>query len=63
MDGLQLIFVANLRAAQANAAFTSDRQSNFKSDLLTTSGADFYVQVDVQLNLDENGVSKNTVIM
>ena len=55
-------FVANLRAAQANAAFTSDRQSNFKSDLLTTSGADFYVQVDVQLNLDENGVSKNTVI-
>lgn len=23
-------FVANLRAAQANAAFTSDRQSNFK---------------------------------
>ncbi len=53
-------FVANLRAAQANAAFTVDRQSNFKSDLLTTSGADFYVQVDVQLTTDETGT--NTVL-
>ncbi|MCD0476236.1 DUF6175 family protein [Flavobacterium sp. EDS] len=53
-------FVANLRAAQANAAFTSDRQSNFKSDLLTTSGADFYVQVDVQITTDESGT--NTVL-
>ncbi|MDM1362653.1 DUF6175 family protein [Myroides marinus] len=53
-------FVANLRAAQANSAFTVDRQSNFKSDLLTTSGADFYVQVDVQLTTDETGT--NTVL-
>ncbi|MDR0195725.1 MAG: DUF6175 family protein [Myroides sp.] len=53
-------FVANLRAAQANAAFTTDRQSNFKSDLLTTSGADFYVQVDVQLTTDQTGT--NTVL-
>ncbi|MGL4584873.1 MAG: DUF6175 family protein [Flavobacterium sp.] len=53
-------FVANLRAAQANAAFTTDRQSNFKSDLLTTSGADFYVQVDVQLTTDDTGT--NTVL-
>lgn len=50
-------FVANLRAAQANAAFTSDRQSNFKSDLLTTSGADFYVQVDVQITTSDSGTS------
>ncbi|NGY38419.1 hypothetical protein FQU23_012965 [Flavobacterium sp. XN-5] len=53
-------FVANLRAAQANAAFTSDRQSTFKSDLLTSSGADFYVQVDVQITSDETGT--NTVL-
>ncbi|EDM44319.1 hypothetical protein SCB49_04800 [unidentified eubacterium SCB49] len=53
-------FVANLRAAQANSAFTSDRQSNFKSDLLTTSGADFYVQVDVQIT--ESGSLTNTVL-
>lgn len=50
-------FVANLRAAQANAAFTSDRQANFKSDLLTTSGADFYVQVDVQITTSDSGTS------
>ncbi len=50
-------FVANLRAAQANAAFTSDRQTNFKSDLLTTSGADFYVQVDVQIITSDSGTS------
>ena len=53
-------FVANLKAAQANSAFTSDRQSNFKSDLLTTSGADFYVQVDVQITTDAGGT--NTVL-
>lgn len=54
-------FVANLRAAEANSAFTADRQSSFKSDLLTGSGADFYVQVDAQLNSDgsESSVTLN----
>lgn len=55
-------FVANLRAAQANAAFTADRDSNFKSDLLTSSGADFYVQVDVQITRNDAGVASNTVL-
>ncbi|MBC8987002.1 hypothetical protein H9X96_14600 [Pedobacter sp. N36a] len=50
-------FVANLRAAQANSAFTADRQANFKSDLLSGSGADFYVQVDVQNNTDDSGTN------
>lgn len=50
-------FVANLRAAQANSAFTADRQSNFKTELLTGSGADLYVQVDVQNNTDDNGTN------
>lgn len=50
-------FVANMRAAQANSAFTADRQSNFKSELLTGSGADFYVQVDVQNSTDDNGTN------
>lgn len=50
-------FVANMRAAQANSAFTADRQSNFKSELLTGSGADFYVQVDVQNSTDESGTN------
>lgn len=50
-------FAANLRAAQSNMAFTSDRQSNFKSELLTGSGADFYVQVDVQKVEDSDGTN------
>ncbi|WP_316749658.1 DUF6175 family protein [Pedobacter gandavensis] len=50
-------FVANLRAAQANSAFTADRQSNFKSELLSGSGADFYVQVDVQNSTDDSGTN------
>ncbi|WP_316822607.1 DUF6175 family protein [Pedobacter gandavensis] len=50
-------FVANLRAAQANAAFTADRQATFKSDLLSGSGADFYVQVDVQNSTDDAGTN------
>lgn len=50
-------FVANLRAAQANSAFTADRQSDFKSELLSGSGADFYVQVDVQNSTDDNGTN------
>lgn len=50
-------FVANLRAAQANSAFTADRQANFKSDLLSGSGADFYVQVDVQNSTDASGTN------
>lgn len=55
-------FAANLRAAQANSAFTADRQSNFKSDLLTTSGADFYVQVDVQISTDPSGTSTTIIL-
>lgn len=55
-------FAANLRAAESNAAFSADRQSDFKSDLLTGSGADFYVQVDAQLTSDAGGNNINLVV-
>ncbi|HLW33348.1 MAG TPA: DUF6175 family protein, partial [Aequorivita sp.] len=55
-------FVANLRAAESNAAFTMDRQSNFKSDLITGSGADIYVQVDTHVSTDDSGTSINVVL-
>jgi len=55
-------FVANLRAAESNAAFTMDRQSNFKSDLITGSGADIYVQVDTHVSTDESGTSINVIL-
>jgi hypothetical protein len=55
-------FAASLRASAANAAFTADRQSDFKSDLLQSSGADFYVQVDVQLSKDDSGTNLTVVV-
>ena len=55
-------FVANLRAAESNAAFTMDRQSNFKSGLITGSGADIYVQVDTHVSTDDSGTSINVVL-
>lgn len=55
-------FVANLKAAESNSAFTMDRQSNFKSDLITGSGADIYVQVDTHVSTDESGTSINLIL-
>lgn len=55
-------FVANLKAAESNAAFTMDRQNNFKSDLITGSGADIYVQVDTQVSTDDSGSSVNLIL-
>ena len=50
-------FAASLRASAASSAFSADRQSDFKSDLLQSSGADFYVQVDVQTSKDDSGTN------
>ncbi len=55
-------FVANLRAAESNSAFTMDRQSSFKSDLITGSGADIYVQVDTHVTTDDSGTSINIIL-
>lgn len=55
-------FVANLKAAESNTAFTMDRQNSFKSDLITGSGADIYVQVDTHLSTDDSGTSINLIL-
>lgn len=55
-------FVANLKAAESNMAFTMDRQNSFKSDLITGSGADIYVQVDTHLSTDDSGTSINLIL-
>lgn len=55
-------FVANLKAAESNMAFTMDRQSSFKSDLITGSGADIYVQVDTHVSTDDSGTSINLIL-
>ena len=54
-------FVANLRSASASEAFTADRQSDLKSSLLTSSGADFYVIVDAHDNQSSNGTTSLTL--
>src|SRR5690625_1345872 len=39
-------FVASLKAAEANAAFSMDRKSSLKFDFIYCSGADIYIQID-----------------
>lgn len=56
-------FVASLKAAEANAAFSMDRQSSFKSDLISGSGADIYVQVDTEVSENAQGrVNVNLIL-
>lgn len=56
-------FVASLRAAEANAAFSMDRQSSFKSDLISESGADIYVQVDAEVAENAQGRTNVNLIL
>jgi hypothetical protein len=51
-------FVAKLKAAKDNNAFTSDNQTDIKSQIIQMSGADVYVQAEV---LVEKGQSGNSV--
>lgn len=51
-------FVAKLKAAKDNNAFTSDNQTDIKSQIIQMSGADVYVQAEV---IVEKGQSGNSV--
>jgi len=51
-------FVAKLKAAKDNSLFTSDNQSDIKSQIIQMSGADIYVQAEV---IVERGASGNSV--
>lgn len=51
-------FVAKLKAAKDNNVFTSDNQSDIKSQVIQMSGADVYVQAEVII---DNGSSGNSV--
>lgn len=55
-------FVASMRAAESNAAFQMDRQSDFKADLINSSGADIYVEVDTQLSIEDSGTNVIVVL-
>ncbi|HAN76722.1 MAG TPA: hypothetical protein DCQ31_02530 [Bacteroidales bacterium] len=51
-------FIAKLKAATENNAFTSQNQSDIKSQLIEMSGADIYVQAEV---IAERSTSGNSV--
>jgi hypothetical protein len=51
-------FIAKLKAAKDNNIFTSDNQTDIKSQIIQMSGADVYVQAEVII---DNGSSGNSV--
>lgn len=51
-------FIAKVKAMKDNNVFTSDNQSDIKSQIIQSSGADVYVQAEVILG---NGASGNSV--
>ena len=51
-------FVAKLKAAKDNNIFTSDNQTDIKTQIIEMSGADVYVQAEV---ITERGQSGNSV--
>ncbi len=51
-------FVGRLKAANDNNAFTSDNQTDIKSQIIQMSGADIYVQTETDV---QNGASGNSV--
>lgn len=51
-------FVAKLKAAKDNNVFTSDNQTDIKSQIIQMSGADVYVQAEV---IVERGQSGNSI--
>jgi Family of unknown function (DUF6175) len=55
-------FVARLKAAQDNSVFTSDNQSDIKSQIIELSGADVYVQAEVSSIKSESGNSVTLVL-
>jgi hypothetical protein len=51
-------FVAKLKAAKDNNAFTSDNQTDIKTQIIQMSGADIYVQAEIN---EQKGQSGNSV--
>ncbi|MDR1973772.1 MAG: DUF6175 family protein [Bacteroidales bacterium] len=51
-------FIARLKAANSNAMFTSDNQTDFKTQLIQGSGADVYVEVEI---MPEQYTSGNSI--
>lgn len=55
-------FVAKLKAAKDNNVFTSDNQTDIKSQIIQMSGADIYVQAEVDVQSGSGGSSVRLVL-
>jgi len=55
-------FIGKLKSANDNKVFTSDNQEDIKSLLIQSSGADMYVQVEVDKQESASGNSVNVIL-
>ncbi len=55
-------FVAKLKAANDNAAFASDNKTDLKSMIIQSSGADIYVEAEVDVLISETGNSVKIIV-
>lgn len=55
-------FVAKLKVAKDNNAFTSDNQTDIKTQIIQMSGADVYVQAEVIAEKGESGSSVKLIL-
>lgn len=55
-------FVAKLKAAKDNNVFTSDNQTDIKTQVIQMSGADIYVQAEVDIQKGQAGTSVNLIL-
>lgn len=55
-------FIAKLKAAKDNNVFTSDNQTDIKSQIIQMSGADIYVQAEVIIDKGSSGNSVKLIL-
>lgn len=55
-------FVAKLKSISQNSVFNADNQSDIKSQLIEMSGADIYVEAEMDIQLSESGNSVKVII-
>ena len=55
-------FYANFKSVSANSAFEDDVQTDLKSQIIQSSGADIFVEADININLQNDGNSVRVII-
>lgn len=55
-------FYANFKSVSNNAAFEDDSQTDLKSQIIASSGADIFVEADISINRQNDGNSVRVVL-